>query len=337
LPVNDFSPYLSSISLQPPFPFSEGFVNDLQVPRSYQWNVALEKSLGENQVLSATYVGQAGRRLFRQEGFFQPNANFSTNFLLTENTAQSNYHALQLQYRRPLSARIQALLNYTWSHSLDNSSDDSVSAYSHTVISAASDYANSTFDVRHSFSGAIILAFPAAAKAGIVSALTRDWSLDTVIVARTGFPFNLDVLDGNGPASGFFRRPDLVPGQPVWIADAAAGGGKSVNPAAFSTPPSGQQGTEPRNDIYGFGLTQVDLSIARKFIITERLNLQFRTDAFNVLNHPNFANPVGFYLGPFATPFLSSMQTLNNGLGGLNPLFQEGGPRSLQLSLKLSF
>jgi hypothetical protein len=337
LPVNDFSPYSSSLTLQPPFPIAEGFVNDLQVPRSYQWNVALEKSFAEKQVFSATYVGQAGRRLLRQEGLFQPNLNFSSDFLLTENTARSNYNALQLQYRCPLSARIQALLNYTWSHSLDNSSDDSVSVASHTVISAASDYANSTFDVRHSFSGAIILAFPAAAKTGIVSALTRDWSLGTVIVARTGFPFNLTLPDGNGPVSGLLRRPNLVTGQPVWIGNIAAGGGKSLNPAAFAFPPFEQQGTEPRNDIPGFGLTQVDLSIARKFLIKEPLNLQFRADAFNVFNHPNFANPLGFYFGPSVTSFLSSMQTLNNGLGGLNSLFQEGGPRSLQLSLKLNF
>jgi len=67
----------------------------------------------------------------------------------------------------------------------------------------------------------------------------------------------------------------------------------------------------------------------------ERLNLEFQVDAFNILNHPNFTNPLGYVeFGPF---YLQSQQMLNQGLGGLNPLFQEGGPRSLQLSLKLSF
>jgi hypothetical protein len=96
-----------------------------------------------------------------------------------------------------------------------------------------------------------------------------------------------------------------------------------------------RQGNERRNDIPGFGLTQVDLSIGRKFPIADQLNLQFRVDAFNLLNHPNFTNPFAYVgLGSF---FLQSSSTLNNGLGGLNPLFQEGGPRSLQLSLRLAF
>jgi len=79
----------------------------------------------------------------------------------------------------------------------------------------------------------------------------------------------------------------------------------------------------------------VDLSLGRKFSFTDRVNLQFRTDAFNILNHPNFSNPLAL-IG--ANPiFLSSRAMLNQGLGGLNPLFQQGGPRSLQLSLKLNF
>jgi hypothetical protein len=79
----------------------------------------------------------------------------------------------------------------------------------------------------------------------------------------------------------------------------------------------------------------VDLSLARRFAITERVNLQFRTDAFNIFNHPNFTSPLGL-IG--SNPiYLSSESMLNHGLGGLNPLFQQGGPRSLQLSLKLTF
>jgi hypothetical protein len=335
LPVSDFGPYLSPISLQPPFPpFTAGFVNNLQYPRSYQWNVALEKSFSGKQVFSAGYVGQAGRDLLRQEGLFQPNSSFSDNFLLTGNTARSNYNALQLQYRRPLLARLQALLNYTWSHSLDNASQDGVVAVSHTVISAARDYSNSDFDVRHSFSGGVTFSAPSAAKSGLLSILTRNWSLDTVIVVRTGFPFNAALVYG-GPAGAGLSRPNLIPGQPFWVPNPAAGGGKSLNASAFTIPPAGEQGTEPRNDIQGLGLTQVDLSVARKFAISERLGLQFRADAFNAFNHPNFANPLGLVqLGSF---YMSSTRMLNQGLGGLNPLFQEGGPRSLQLSLKLTF
>lgn len=334
LPVSDLTPFLPVISLKPPFSDVVGVAANLKLPRSYHWNVALEKSFASKQAISATYVGQAGRDQLRVEGLFQPNPNFSDFFALTQNSARSNYNALQLQYRRSLSARVQALLNYTWSHSLDNVSDDTLRTVSNTVLSGLNDYASSSFDVRHSFSGAVTFDIPAAAKSGPLSLLSRDWSLDTIVVARTGFPFN-GLIAGLGPAGGALSRPNLVSGQPFFIPNASAGGGKSLNPAAFTIPAFGQQGTEGRNDIPGFGLTQVDLSIARRFTFTERLNLQFRADAFNVLNHPNFTNPLG--LVQAGTFFLKSRSMLNVGLGGLNPLFQEGGPRSLQLSLRLAF
>jgi hypothetical protein len=350
VPLTNSVPFLPTISLQPPFPTNTvGFSPDLKLPRSYQWNVALEKSFSGNQALSLTYVGQAGRDLLRQEILNQPNSNFGGSFLLTTNSARSNYNALQLQYRRPLSDRLQALLSYSWSHSLDNASNDILPAFTGPAISGSSDYASSDFDVRHSFSGAITYALPGA-KRGILGAITKDWSTATVIVARSGFPFNAFFTNPNGGGTGV--RPDLMPGQPFYLfgpqcattfqalgvlsAGQSCPGGRGLNPSAFNTtPPSGRQGTEGRNDIPGFGLTQVDLSLSRGFHFTERLALQFRADAFNLFNHPNFTNASGNVSAAPLT-YLSQF-TLNAGLGGLNQLFQEGGPRSLQLSLKLTF
>jgi hypothetical protein len=75
--------------------------------------------------------------------------------------------------------------------------------------------------------------------------------------------------------------------------------------------------------------------LGRSFPVTEKVSLQFRADAFNLLNHPNFTNPQAYV--EFGPASLQSAEMLNAGLGGLNALFQEGGPRSLQLSLKLTF
>jgi hypothetical protein len=357
LPVANLTPFLPPISLEPPYgSVITAFSPDLRLPRSYQWNVALEKSFGTKQVISATYVGQAGRRLLRQEVLTAPNNNFLYPFELTLSNSFSNYEALEMQYRRPLASGLQALLNYTWSHSLDNASDDIALALSNTIISGARDYSSSGFDVRHSFSGAISYELPAVAKSGPIARATRNWSLDTVIVARTGFPYNALIATPTALGGVGYTRPDLVPGQPLYVYGAQCAqvfgptaqggngvlmagqvcpGGKGLNPNAFSIPASARQGTEGRNDIPGFDLVQVDLSLARKFGITERINLQFRADAFNVLNHPNFANP--FPQVDAGPANLLSRQMLNQGLGGLNPLFQEGGPRSLQLSLKLTF
>jgi Carboxypeptidase regulatory-like domain len=358
IPVPNISSFLPTISVMPPYPSSdsEGFDPNLKLPRSYQWNVALEKAFGGRQAISATYVGQAGRDLLRQEALYQPNANFAGAFELTGNGARSNYNALQVQYRRPLSSRVQALLNYTYSHSLDNASNDVVAGLSNTVISAANDYASSDFNVRHSFSGALTFAVPSVGMSGALAELTRDWSVDTVVVARTGFPINPTV---SAPSSlgASVVRPDLVPGQAFYLYGAQCArafgpisqggngvlqagqgcpGGKGLNPAAFDgTTPGAEnrQGTLGRNAISGFGLTQIDLSVGRKFSIGERLSVQLRADAFNILNHPNFTNPGARLNSSFS---LLSRSTLNTGLGGLNPLFQEGGPRSLQISLRLA-
>jgi hypothetical protein len=337
LPISDITQFLpGGFSTQPPFTgLVQGFAPDLRLPRSYQWNIAVDKSFAREQAVSVTYVGQAGRDLLRQEGLTQPNATFSagTAFLLTQNSARSNYNALQVQYRKPFASRLQALLSYSWAHSLDNASNDGIAALSSAVLSAAKDYASSDFDVRHSFSGALTYSVPAAVQSGFWGQITKGWSMEPVIVARSGLPFNGVVLTAR--IAGVNPRPNLVSGQPLWMSNATAPGGKSLNAAAFATPPAGQQGTEGRNDISGFGLTQVDLSIGRIFAITDHVKLQFRTDAFNLFNHPNFANPAGDVgLGP---SFLQSSRMLNQGLGGLNSLFQEGGPRSLQLSLRLNF
>lgn len=337
LPVSDLTPFVPAISLAPPYPvYVEAFSPTLSTPQSYQWNVAIERQIGATQALSFTYLGQAGRQLLRQEAFFQPNANFPGDFLATVNNAFSNYHAFQGQYRRQLSAGLQALANYTWAHSLDNASNDVVDGLPSNIISAASDYGNSDFDVRQSFSGAITYEIPSRSTTGPLYVLARDWSISSVVVARTGFPFNLQLFGTSPDPLGFATtRPDLVAGQPLWIRVPNAPGGQIVNAAAFSIPSTVRQGTEPRNDIPGFGLTQVDFSLARKFPIGDQITIQFRADAFNVLNHPNFANPPGFL--EFGPTYLASTQMLNQALGGLNPLFQQGGPRSLQLSLKLAF
>jgi len=334
VPLADTNPFLSVASLEPPFPDgAQGFAPNLKLPRSYQWNVAIEKSFAGQQALAITYVGQAGRDLLRQEGLPQPNENFLGAFLFTNNHAISNYNALQVQYRKPLSSRIQALFNYSYSHSLDSASNDTVAAISSSVISATNDYASSRFDARQILSGAATFAIPGFGSKGALSWATKDWSLEGLLVARSGFPFNGSVLTAT--IGGANPRPDRDPNQRVWIPNKNAGGGKSLNPIAFAPGPAGQQGTEGRNDIPGFGLTQMDLSLGRRFALTERVALQFRTDAFNLLNHPNFSNPLAF-IG-LGTAFLSSPSMANQGLGGLNSVFQQGGPRSLQLSLKLSF
>jgi hypothetical protein len=117
-------------------------------------------------------------------------------------------------------------------------------------------------------------------------------------------------------------------------------GGKIFNRAAFSTPPAGQQGSFGRNVLRGFAASQADVGLQRQFAFTEKVRLRFRAEFFNVFNHPNFGNPNNNLTNPL---FGRSTQTLANSLGsggasgGFNPLYQIGGPRSIQLALKLQF
>ena len=126
-------------------------------------------------------------------------------------------------------------------------------------------------------------------------------------------------------------RPNLVPGVPLWIANPNVAGGKEINPAAFTIPTGAVQGDLGRNALRGFGATQVDLTLRRQFKLRERLSLQARADLFNIFNHPNFGPPINYLSSPL---FGQSTQMLGASLGsggqngGLNPLYQIGGPRS---------
>jgi hypothetical protein len=144
-------------------------------------------------------------------------------------------------------------------------------------------------------------------------------------------------------------RPDLVPGQPLYLYGPQYPGGKAFNPSAFTNPPTDpntgnplRQGTTPRNFLRGFGAAQWDFAVHRDFPIHESVKLQFRAEMFNVLNHPNFGPPNGgFGTNSFGVSSQMLGQSLTGfggaGSGALSPLYQLGGPRSIQLALKLQF
>jgi hypothetical protein len=332
-------------SLDPPFDGVTAFDPQLELPRSYQWNVAVEQSLGVDQTVSATYVAAVGRRLLRQEQLLGPNADFAL-VNVTRNAATSDYHALQLQFTRRLSHGLQALASYTWSHSIDIASSDSGLNASVASVDPNSDRGSSDFDVRHAFSAAVTYDVPAPHLSAVADAIVGDWSVDTIVTSRSATP--VDLIAGFGFANFFsFTRPDVVPGEPFVLDDPSAPGGRRFNPAAFAAPPAGRQGTLGRNVLRGFPLTQVDLALRREFALTERVKLQFRAEFFNIFNHPNFGDPgAGEFLGSnflFHPRFGQSTSMLGRSLGsggvngGFNPLYQVGGPRSTQFALKLVY
>jgi hypothetical protein len=249
---------------------------------------------------------------------------------------------LQAHYRRRLAHRFSAVVSYAWSHSIDNSSTDSGIYWSGSGLTANGDRASSDFDVRQSFTGGFTYEIPPGARAG----LWRGWALDGVMHARSGFPITLlSAEQFTGISFENVFRPDLAAGQPNWIADSSAPGGRRLNDAAFQQAPASLQGASSqgnlgRNALNGFGMAQLDLAMRREFSVGERRSIQLRIEAFNALNHANFADPVRFLASPL---FGQSGSMLNLMLGtgspgsGLSPVFQGGGARSLQIAVRFKF
>jgi hypothetical protein len=360
--VSNYYPYSVFKILNPPvpFPFSPAdaaapalttalpaatiLVADphLKLPRTYEWNIALEQSIGSSQTLSMTYVGAIGRRLLRVTQLANVNANFP-NVSYTSGTATSDYHALQLKFERRLSRGLQALASYSFSHSIDSASTDAFSTRLNTPASLANpniDRGNSDYDIRHASTAGLTYDLPAPDLSGGVRKALRGWSVDAFVLARTAPPVDVVGATFTSVGASLMPRPNVNPGVPLELFGSGYPGGKIFNKAAFSAAPAGQQGNFGRNVLRGFSAAQADIGVQRTFRIREGAGLRFRGEFFNILNHPNFANPTNSLTSAL---FGRSTQTLANGLGsggangGFNPLYQIGGPRSIQLALKLVF
>jgi hypothetical protein len=311
---------IPAFTTAPPYSLMYGSDPHLKLPYTVQLNAGVEQSLSASSVISATYTGSTGRRLYRTEFYQNQVVNFS-GLRVVRNLDYSDYHGLQVQYRRRLSHDVQVLAHYTLSKSLDTSSSEAQMYLPVAYSPVSSNRGTSDFDRRHSFALAASYGLPKALHTGV-------W-LDATYRALSASP--VDVLATSSPL-GVNLRPDLIPGQPVVIGDPAAPGGLRYSRAAFLIR-ADNNGTLGRNVLRGFPLYQLDLAARREFRF-ERLRFQARAEAFNLFNHTNLANPIGTLT---ASTFGTATQMLNQNLGGLNALYQIGGPRSFQLVVKVQF
>jgi hypothetical protein len=312
---------------------------NLRLPYTIEWNGTWEQGIGKAQALTIAYVGAAGRKLLINETYFQSLAEFPSSLTalsIQRNLGRSSYNALQLQYHRRLNKGLQVLASYTLGRSRDNGSLDDIVMPATTIGGVLSrEYGPSDLDVRHLLSGAVTYEFPKLSEHGVLKVLSEGWGLDLLLRAQSALPRSPEaglVFSPNG--SIYVPRPDVVSGQPFYINDPTLPGGRRFNRAAFTLPASGQQGNFPRNVLRGFPVSQVDLALRREFKIREPIRLQLRAEFFNFFNHPNFGAPVTDIFDPL---FGRPRQMLNRSLGGLNALYQIGGPRSAQFAVKVLF
>ena len=310
----------------------------LQLPRTYQWRVSVEKQLGSQGVGSVAYLGGAGRNLLGHEAYVDPDTGVLQRIVtLTENS--SNYQALQMRYSGSVSRSLYGSVSYTWAHSIDNGSQDSSVFLIHPGYRLNEARGASSFDVRHAFTAAMSYRIPRRLPWANLPPWLAGWTLSGTLRARGGFP--IDVLANEQPlGQGFDNvgRPNRVTGVSVWIDDPSVAGHRRLNRAAFSLPANGTQ--LGRNAIGGNGLTQTDMSLRREFPLVFGISAEVAVSVFNVLNHPAFADPVPFLSSPWFGQS-TSMQNLMLGSGspntGLPPLFQTGGARSAEFSFRISF
>ena len=252
--------------------------------------------------------------------------------------ANGSYNALLATVRHPFGNNFTVLGNYTWSHCISDQdftgelTNSRPTLYSSPVTAPnfavlANDHGNCGFDIRHSFNTTAVLSSPKMA--GVKGAIMSDWQLAPLISYRTGIPFT--VLTGvdtarQGTSSSTKDRPNQV-GDPFSGACSNQGGAAVgtrncwFNTGAYVAPAAGAFGNVPRNSLYGPGNFRFDLSVSRKFTLGESRNLQFRFESFNLLNHPNYGNPVA---------------SMNSGNFG-RIQSQSGDSRVLQAALKFSF
>jgi hypothetical protein len=220
------------------------------------------------------------------------------------------------------------MASYTWARAIDTDST------SNSLRRAQRGYA--AFDVRHLGTAAATYDIPFPESNVITRALLAHWSVDAKLSAQSALPIDLVASAVADPLTGELVsiRPNIVPGESLYVDDNTVPGGRRINRAAFSIPTAGTSGNLGRNALRGFPLWQVDFAVHREFPLRKQVKMQFRAEAFNLLNHPNFG---GIQTVLTANNFGQATNMTNRQLGGVSQLYQIGGPRSIQLALKLRF
>jgi hypothetical protein len=309
----------------------------LKMPYTGQWNVAVEQAFGTQQTLTINYVASASRRLLTQH-FYHPedfgNTAFSegTGLYITTNDASSDYDSLQVKFDRKLSHGLQLLGTYTWSHAIDDATTN------FTIFEL--ERANSDYDIRNNFQLALSYNVGGHYSNSLFNYALTHWSLDARISSRSSLPVDITQAQTVDTTSGATEsyHPDRVANTALYLHGSQYPGGRAINYDAF-TPVSTAtdvDGNAGRNSARGFGATQGDVTLRRDFPFNERVGLQFRAEAYNILNHPIYGN-IYNSLSDGVTLFGQAYNTESSQLGGLSSIYQVGGPRSMQVSLKLHF
>jgi hypothetical protein len=307
--------------------------HDFMVEYNEVWNIHLERELTQSTSVSVAYIGSrtvhadsstvlnvpmpgpgdiAVRRPIPQVSQF--------NTIRWDGWAK--YDAFTLNLTRRFTSGLGYSVNWTWSHSIDDASDPGATLNEvnlpQNVYDRRSEKATSSFDHRHRLVLSFMYQLPIPKNSvRWIRAAFGQWQASGYFTAQTGTPFTVNIATdqaniGSGPA----QRPN-VNGDPN-------AGPKTPDRwfdiSVFSLQPLFAFGNAPRNAVIGPGLQEVDLSLQKNIPLAETVKLQFRAEAFNLLNRPNFNIPNRIAFTP-----------------NFGRIFSAQDSRQLQFALKLTF
>jgi hypothetical protein len=321
---------------------------NFRTPYTYNYQFGIEQSLSPRAVFSLSYVGSSNRKQITLADINQTplNAASSTPVQRTrpyygqyanygvinqvESNGSGNYNALQTTLRTSSYHGISTVLNYTWSHSLD---DMTVyrSRLPQDSTNLKGDYGNSDYDTRNNFNGAIFYNLPRLGHGP--DWISSGWQINGAASFRGGLPFNIATSSDNSGTGEKYQRPNLVGNPHNGVTHSIVSSGiQWINSSAFATPSPGTFGDLRRNQVFGPGYGDIDLSVFKNTKLGERATLQLRAEMFNLYNRNNYAQPGGTF-GSSSFGKVSDTIGDANGSPGIGP----GEPFNTQIALKVLF
>lgn len=362
---------LGSVFAAPAFTALQGTIHS---PQWREWNLQVQRQLTNSVVLVVNYVGNSGIRIpytnpwpnaFDLYGIY-PGVNGIASAPVVPNYGQvtlvqsgaiSNYNGMTVTVRKRFSHWFSGLANYTWSHNLDELSNGGIFTYGDSLLGQinpvslrANNYGNSDYDIRHNFNAAWIVDPEFHSNNRLMRGLLNGWQWSGKWFWRSGLPFS--VIDGywnGGLGNGggtILATPIGGPGQPNGCGhsntvDVNGNGTPCLSASAFLN--SGASSftnftawsSQTRNQFHGPHMFDIDMALYKNFKIGEGRTLGIGVQAFNVFNHPNFANPDN-NLGDSTFGLVTGMVGLPTSPYGTFLGF-DTSPRVVQLSAKLTF
>jgi hypothetical protein len=313
-----------------------GVAKNFRSSYAQQFNLTVEHEIAPWQLLlKAAYVGNLGRRLHTTIDLNQPLAgagavaNRRAFFNVRPGLAGatygvsdglSNYNAFQFSVDKRMSKGLAVMLGYTWAHAIDDVATEFGGGVGtpQDIRCRRCDRGNSNYDLRHRVTISYTYALPFFRnQKGFTRLALGGWQFNGITQAQTGLPFTPSLLTANTNGAGG-SRPDATGTSPVVSNPTLA---RWFDPTAFASPTTIRFGNAGRNILFGPGRVNFDLSMFKDFAYSDRFKVQFRTEAFNLFNTPQFGLPNASIGAPNAGTITSTV----------------GNPRQLQLALRVQF